>query len=57
MSAEVKHGHRVIKKDDMGGFDSGWYFLYCSECDRQIRKYYLYCPWCGAKMDGEEETK
>lgn len=50
--APVRHG-RWIPHDRVFGDD----FLVCSKCqfvseDRSTRRYYHYCPHCGAKMDG-----
>ena len=50
--APVVHG-RWIPHDRVFGDD----FLVCSKCqfvseDRSTRRYYHYCPHCGAKMDG-----
>lgn len=50
--APVVHG-RWIPHDRVFGDD----FLVCSKCqfvseDRSTRRYYHYCPNCGAKMDG-----
>lgn len=32
--------------------------MFCSNCKHRAGKYkhktYRYCPWCGAKMDGEQ---
>jgi len=30
----------------------GW--LWCSECEQQIRKSWNYCPRCGARIEGDE---
>lgn len=32
----------------------GWPEVKCSVCGRSGRGDYLVCPWCGAKMEGEE---
>ena len=41
----VRHGRWLY---DEGDFD-------CSECDGIVeRRVYNYCPWCGAKMDGDK---
>lgn len=54
--APVVHG-RWIPHDRVFGDD----FLVCSKCqfvseDRSTRRYYHYCPNCGAKMDGGNEN-
>lgn len=54
--APVVHG-RWIPHDRVFGDD----FLACSKCqfvseDRSTRRYYHYCPNCGAKMDGGNEN-
>lgn len=43
----VKHGHWVWKKpsDDCR----------CSNCGKIADQKYPYCPWCGARMKGEED--
>ena len=53
----VVHG-RWIPHDRVFGDD----FLVCSKCqfvseDRSTRRYYHYCPHCGAKMDGGDNTE
>lgn len=53
--AQVVRG-RWIPHDRVFGDD----FLVCSKCqfvseDRSTRRYYHYCPHCGAKMDGERK--
>lgn len=49
---EVRHGKWSYPYDDK---NSSW--VECSECGADISKQdawqYLYCPHCGAKMDGE----
>lgn len=49
---------RWIPHDRVFGDD----FLVCSKCqfvseDRSTRRYYHYCPHCGAKMDGGDNTE
>ena len=42
----VKHGKWVYQET--------WSVFNCSECGRSMpRNVYSYCPWCGARMDGE----
>lgn len=45
-----RHGRWEI---DMNG---GFRFVKCSECGRHPRSNLeeLFCPWCGAKMDGKD---
>ena len=53
MDAElVRHGHIEIKViNPYDGED-----CYCSECRHwSLRPDYKWCPYCGAKMDGEVE--
>lgn len=33
-----------------------WFDNECSECGKHERAKYNYCPHCGAKMDGGDET-
>lgn len=54
--AQVVRG-RWIPHDRVFGDD----FLVCSKCqfvseDRSTRRYYHYCPHCGAKMDGDSDN-
>lgn len=56
-SADVvgaRHGHWEKKDDPYGYFDK---IPVCSECGHttELRKQYAYCPYCGAKMDGERK--
>lgn len=47
---DVVHGRWVKHEDDVMPWVS------CSECGRDIAGWfgsYAYCPYCGAKMDGE----
>lgn len=55
-ASPVVHG-RWIPHDRVFGDD----FLVCSKCqfvseDRSTRRYYHYCPHCGAKMDGGDDN-
>lgn len=53
---EVRHGRWLYPYDDK---NSSW--VECSECGADISKQdawqYLYCPHCGAKMDGERKEQ
>ena len=65
--AEVRHGRWVFGKDladSFGSINKNKYHLYCSECRNQAFNKSAdndcdfdmdtpFCPWCGAKMDGE----
>ena len=48
----VRHGKWEMKSDPFGWFDD---IPVCSECGHatKMREKTLYCPYCGAKMDGE----
>lgn len=55
-TAEVKHGR--WKRDDSWS----WRVYACTACGDVCevqtewgKPIYEFCPWCGAKMDGEEE--
>ena len=66
--APVRHERWVFGKDLADSFGSiikNKYHLYCSECRNQAFNKTVdndpdfdvdtpFCPWCGAKMDGEE---
>ncbi len=45
---EVKHGRWIL------GGEIGWPKWTCSVCGGDGRGDYKLCPWCGAKMDLEE---
>ena len=65
--APVVHGRWVFGKDladSFGSINKNKYHLYCSECRHQAFNKSAdndcdfdedtpFCPWCGAKMDGE----
>ena len=44
----VVHGHRV---------DDGGFYARCSQCDGVLPICANYCPNCGAKMDGGDNTE
>lgn len=51
---EVRHGYWIENEDD--------FVVMCSECGTEflddqigIVNTYKYCPYCGAKMDGDED--
>ena len=50
---EVRHGHWIDVGADL---DGAWYYR-CSVCGSDAVDGYEYplCPYCGARMDGEEE--
>ena len=64
---EVRHGRWRFGKDlpdSFGSINKNKYHLYCSECRNQAFNKTVdndpdfdvdtpFCPWCGAKMDGE----
>ena len=54
----VKHGKMIASEETNSG---GLIRMVCSECNRVIYSTYglrlggiQYCPYCGARMDGEE---
>ena len=65
--APVQHGRWTFGKDlpdSFGSINKNKYHLYCSECRNQAFNKSAdndcdfdmdtpFCPWCGAKMDGE----
>ena len=67
--APVQHGRWEFGKDlpdSFGSINKNKYHLYCSECRNQAFNKTVdndpdfdvdtpFCPWCGAKMDKEEE--
>ena len=67
--APVQHGRWTFGKDlpdSFGSMNKNKYHLYCSECRHQAFNNSddndcdfdmdtPFCPWCGAKMDKEEE--
>ena len=67
--APVRHGRWTFGKDlpdSFGSMNKNKYHLYCSECRNQAFNKTVdndpdfdvdtpFCPWCGAKMDGERK--
>ena len=67
--APVRRGRWEFGKDlpdSFGSINKNKYHLYCSECRNQAFNKTVdndydfdmdtpFCPWCGAKMDGERE--
>ena len=67
---EVRHGRWVFGKDlpdSFGSISKNKYHLYCSECRNQAFNKSTdndcdfdidtpFCPWCGAKMDGDVDN-
>ena len=47
--APVKRG-KWEHKEQLSPYRFIWY---CSECGEAGDKHFNYCPWCGARMDGE----
>ena len=55
----VRHGHWKISRPRSLRLDRRDSLFECSECEmnriRRTGEILNYCPYCGAKMDGEEE--
>ena len=68
--ATVRHGRWTFGKDlpdSFGSINKNKYHLYCSECRNQAFNNSTdndcdfdmdtpFCPWCGAKMDGDVDN-
>lgn len=55
--APVVHGHFV---HDGPRFSGGVDWWHCSSCGRLasgVETRFCYCPWCGARMDGDSNAK
>lgn len=56
--APVVHGHFVHDGPRFAGGVDWWH---CSRCGRLVtdveRNRFDYCPWCGARMDGDSDAK
>lgn len=55
---EVRHGEWLLEQEP----DGKPYCFHCSVCDNDfhyigIKTAFDYCPNCGAKMDGKEQTE
>ena len=67
---KVRHGRWIFGKDLFDSFEiinKSKYHLYCSECRNQAFNNSTdndcdfdidtpFCPWCGAKMDGDVDN-
>ena len=54
--APVRHGRWVQRKIRESQFvQNGYTRLYCSVCGEYSEGEYNYCPYCGAKMDGDAD--
>lgn len=46
----------TIEKKGKWKYLEKWGLFECSACGGQmVRNAFIYCPWCGAKMRGEDE--
>lgn len=56
--APVVHGHFVHDGPRFAGGVDWWH---CSRCGRLVtdveRNRFDYCPWCGARIDGDDDAK
>lgn len=55
--APVMHGHFVHDGPRFAGGVDWWH---CSNCGRPasgVETQFAYCPWCGARMDGDDDAK
>ena len=50
----VRHGKWIPKYDKWGDYVTTVECYECSACKETNWDEDKYCPWCGAKMDGEE---
>lgn len=50
--APVVHGHLVHDGPGFVGGVDWWRCSICGSLAYGVEKYYDYCPYCGAKMDG-----
>ena len=60
----VRHGHWGEVSREYATGEGADMYAQCSECGsieivytRQYVQRYAYCPYCGAKMDGERKTE
>lgn len=56
-AVQVLHGHFV---HDGQRFAGGVDWFHCSSCGRLVagaEARFDYCPWCGARMDGDSNAK
>ena len=54
----VRHGSWIIDPHSQHGFPLRIYLKrICSECGHSVDNPTPYCPWCGAKMDGERKEE
>ena len=54
----VRHGKWIIDPHSQYGFPLHIYLKRkCSECSHSVDNPTPYCPWCGAKMDGERKEE
>lgn len=55
--AEVRHGHWITEKEalEIDRYDLAYTCSVCGHCDWDCTESedFNYCPYCGAKMDGE----
>ena len=54
----VRHGKWRDYQMHQLGFPAHIYMMrQCSVCEHAVENRTPYCPWCGAKMDGEREEE
>lgn len=53
--APVVHGHFVHDGPRFAGGVDWWHCSNCGRLASGVETQFEYCPWCGAKMDGDKE--
>lgn len=54
--APVVHGHFVHDGPRFAGGVDWWHCSSCGRLASDVETRFAYCPWCGARMDGDSEA-
>lgn len=55
--APVVHGHFVHDGPRFAGGVDWWHCSNCGRLATGVETRFAYCPWCGARMDGDDDAK
>lgn len=55
--APVVHGHFVHDGQRFAGGVDWWHCSSCGRLASGVETRFAYCPWCGARMDGDDDAK